>query len=136
MKPGLRAGATRTNRHEIGNDRGFMAEGFRIYSTPSMVMDMEMTCHDLLGEYLADTESAVGERVEMDYLAPTLEGMWVEVTATVTGVAGRRVSFAAEIRDELDVVGRATHVRFVVDLAKQLERLKDRAAKLAQLKKG
>jgi len=132
MKPGLCAGATRTHRHDIVAERSVMEEGFRIYSTPSLVMDMEMTCHDLLGEYLSDTESAVGERVEMDYLAATLEGMWVEVTATVTSVAGRRVNFMAEVRDEFEVVGRATHVRFVVDLAKQRERLDARAVKLAQ----
>ena len=60
--------------------------------------------------------------------------MWVDVTVSVTAVEGRRVSFDAEVRDALEVVGRAKHVRFVVDFAKQKERLEAKTAKLAQLK--
>ena len=134
MKPGLTVGATRTKRYEIDNDRtiAFMGEGLRIYATPFMVRDMENTCRELLGEYLTEAENSVGARVEIDHLGPTLKGMWVEVTATVTGIEGRRVSFDAEIRDELDVVGKAKHVRFVVELAKQRERLEAKAAKLVR----
>ena len=133
MKPGLVVGLTKTKRYEIDTDStiGFMGEGLRIYATPFMVRDMENACRELLGEYLTDAENSVGARVELDHLGPTLKGMWVEVKATVTGVEGRRVSFEAEIRDALDVVGKAKHVRFVVDLAKQKERLEAKAAKLA-----
>ena len=136
MKPGLVAGVTKTKRYEIGTDStiGFMGEGLRIYATPFMVRDMENACRELLGEYLTDAENSVGARVELDHLGPTLKGMWVEVKATVTGVEGRRISFEAEIRDALDVVGKAKHVRFVVDLAKQKERLEAKAAKLAPAK--
>ncbi len=138
MRPGLAAGSTRTNRYAIGSDRTIplMDEGLRVYATSSLVWDMEETCQQLLGEYLTDAENSLGERVEIDHIGPTPEGMWVDVVATVTDVVGRRVTFAAEIRDELDVVGRAKHVRFVVDLARQRERLEARAAKLGQLKKG
>ncbi len=134
MKPGLTAGATRTNRYEIDNERtiGFMGENLRVYATPFMVRDLENTCRELLGEYLTEAENSVGARVEIDHLGPTLKGMWVEVKATVTGVDGRRVNFEAEIRDELDVVGKAKHVRFVVELAKQRERLEAKAAKLVR----
>ena len=134
MKPGLTVGATRTKRYEIDNDRtiGFMGEGLRVYATPFMVRDMENTCRELLGEYLTEAENSVGARVEIDHLGPTLKGMWVDVTATVTGVEGRRVNFEVEIRDELDVVGKAKHVRFVVELAKQRERLEAKAAKLVR----
>ena len=134
MKPGLAAGATLTKRYEIDTDRtiGFMGENLRVYATPFMVRDMENTCRELLGEYLTEAENSVGARVEIDHLGPTLKGMWVEVKATVAGVDGRRVNFEAEIRDELDVVGKAKHVRFVVELAKQRERLEAKAAKLVR----
>ena len=137
MKPELRPGTTRTKRYMIDHDRtiAFMGEGLRVYATTHMVWDMEMTCQELLGEFLSAAENSVGARVEIDHLGPTLAGMWVDVTATVTGIEGRRVSFAAEIRDEMDVVGRAKHVRFIVDLAKQRERLDARVAMLGQLKK-
>ncbi len=137
MKPGLTAGMTQTKRYTVDTDRtiGFMGDALRVYATPMMVRDIEMTCKDFLGEYLTPEENSVGARVEIDHLGPTLLNMWVDVTATVTGVDGRRVNFDVEIKDALDTVGRAKHVRFVVDLSKQKERLEAKAAKLAQLPK-
>jgi|ERR1039458_7728423 predicted thioesterase len=136
MKPGLVIGMTRTRRFDMSEDRtiGFMGEGLRVYATPFMVQDIERTCREFLGEYLTAAENSVGARLELDHLGPTLKNMWVDVTVSVTAVEGRRVSFDAEVRDALEVVGRAKHVRFVVDFAKQKERLEAKAAKLAQLK--
>lgn len=135
MKPGLTAGMKQTKRYVIDIDRtiGFMGDALRVYATPMMVRDIEMTCKDFVGEYLTPEENSVGARVEIDHLGPTLLKMWVDVTATVTGVEGRRVNFEVEVKDALDTVGRAKHTRFVVDLAKQKERLEAKAAKLAQL---
>ena len=138
MSTGLAAGLARTKRIVVDTDRtiGFMGEALRVYATPSMVRDVEITCKDFLAEYLTPEENSVGARVEIDHLGPTLNGMWVDVTATVTSVEGRRVNFDVEVRDALDLVGRAKHTRFVVDLAKQKERLEAKAAKLAALGEG
>lgn len=127
---------SRTQRYPVTQENtiGFMGEEMRVFATPYMVREIERCCRDILGEYLGPEENSVGARVELDHLGPTLNGMWVEVTATVTGVDGRKVSFEAEVRDALDLVGKAKHVRFVVDLAKQKERIDAKAAKLAQLK--
>lgn len=137
MKPGLTAGMTQTKRYTIDTDRtiGFMGDALRVYATPMMVRDIEMTCKDFVGEYLTPEENSVGARVEIDHLGPTLLNMWVDVIATVTGVDGRRVNFEVEVKDALDTVGRAKHTRFVVDLAKQKERLEAKAAKVAALPK-
>ena len=63
------------------------------------------------------------------HLAPTLPGMTVEITARVAAVEGRKVTFDVVARDELEEVGRGTHTRFVVDVAKTILRLKAKAAK-------
>lgn len=135
MDPRLIAGLTDTRRFEIDTDRtiGFMGEALRVYSTPSMVLDIERVCKDFLQRYLAEGESSVGARVEIDHLGPTLRGMWVDVSVRITAVDGRGVSFDAEVRDPLEVVGRAKHIRFVVDLARQKTRLEVKAAKAAAL---
>jgi fluoroacetyl-CoA thioesterase len=121
MKSGLAIGMTRTRRFDMDEERtiSFMGENMRIYSTPFMVRDIERTCREFMDEYLTAAENTVGARMEIDHLGPTLKGMWVEVTATVSSVEGRRVGFEVEVRDALDVVGKAKHLRFVVDLAKQ-----------------
>lgn len=135
MRSDLTLGMKQTKRIVVDTERtiAFMGEGLRVYATPSMVWDVENMCLDFLDEYLTVEESSVGARVEIDHLGPTLIGMWVDVTATITGIEGRRVSFDIDVRDALDVVGKAKHVRFVVDLAKQKERLEAKAVKLSKL---
>jgi predicted thioesterase len=109
-----------------------MGEHLRVYSTPSMVLDIEDACKDFLQEHLSEEESSVGARVEIDHLGPTLIGMWVEIEVTITGIDGRKVSFDAEVRDSVEVVGRAKHTRVIVNLAKQEARLRSKAARAAQ----
>ena len=135
MKPGLEKGSTTTRRFTVDKDRtiGFMGEALRVYATPWMTRDIEVTCRDFLYDHLDETENSVGARIEVDHLGPTLLGMWVDVTATVAEIDGRRVTFEVELRDALDTVGRSRHVRFVVDLARQKARLEAKAAKLKEL---
>ena len=59
----------------------------------------------------------------------------MDVNVTVTEVDRRKVTFEAEVRDALDVIGKSKHIRFVVELAKQKERLEAKKAKLAELGK-
>ena len=138
MKPGFAVGATRTRRYDMDEERtiSFMGEDMRIYSTPFMVRDIERTCREFMDEYLTPEENTVGARMEIEHLGPTLKGMWVEVTATVTSIEARRVGFEVQVRDALDVVGKAKHLRFVVDLAKQRERLQAKAARVAAFNQG
>jgi fluoroacetyl-CoA thioesterase len=138
MKESLRPGVSRTNRIEVGRDRtiGFMGEEGRVYSTPNMVRDMEMTCRELLLEHGDPGEDSVGTDVTIKHLAPTLLGMTVEVTAKVAAVEGRRVVFDVSAKDDVEQIGSGTHGRFVVDVSKTVERLKAKAAKAAGTKSG
>ncbi|MGA7490787.1 MAG: thioesterase family protein [Xanthobacteraceae bacterium] len=133
MKPSLRPGVSRVNRFEIGRERtiGFMGEEARTYGTPSMILDIEHTCRELILEHADAGEDSVGMEVAVKHLAPTLMGMTVEISVRVTAVDGRKVSFEAGVKDELDTVGAGTHTRFVVDKSKTLERLKAKAARFA-----
>src|SRR5450756_2358420 len=88
MKESLRPGISRTSRIEIDRDRtiGFMGEEGRVYATPRLVHDIEHTCRDLILEHSDANEDSVGIDVSIRHLAPTLPGMTVEITATVTAV--------------------------------------------------
>ncbi|MCZ6588137.1 MAG: LysR family transcriptional regulator [Alphaproteobacteria bacterium] len=133
MKDSLRPGLDITVRVTVDADRtiGFMGDDFRVYATPSMVLDIERTCKELLDEHLDDGENSVGARVEIDHLGATLLDMWVDVHAQVAEIDRRRVLFDVEVHDQLgDKVGACQHTRFVVDLAKQKERLDAKRARL------
>ena len=133
MKEGLEVGATHTARYEIDKDRtiGFMGEELRVYATPIMVRDMENTCRLFLEDvYLDEDENSVGARVEIDHMGPTLVGMYVNIKITVTELRGPKVAFEFEVHDQIEQVGRGKHLRFVVPLDKQRERLEGKRARL------
>jgi fluoroacetyl-CoA thioesterase len=131
MKESLRPGVSRINRIVIDRDRtiAFMGEEARVYATPRLVGDVEYTCRNLILEHADPGEDSVGTEIALKHLAPTLAGMTVEIAVQVTAVEGRRIAFEVTVRDELDEVSRGTHSRFVVDIAKTIERLKAKAAR-------
>jgi fluoroacetyl-CoA thioesterase len=137
MKPSLQIGATLTRRIVINRDRtiGFMGEDARVYATPSMIMDIEQTCRKLILEHADAGEDSVGIEVSVKHLAATLPGMTVEIAVTVANVEGRKVVFEVHAKDELEIISTGSHSRFVVDIAKTVERLKAKAAKRDALKK-
>ncbi len=138
MKQSLRPGVSKLRRIVVDNDRtiGFMGEEGRVYGTPELVRDIEHACRDLLLEHADSGEDSVGIEIAVRHTAPTLLGMTVEITATVTAVEGRKVSFDVVAKDELEPIGGATHTRFVVDVAKTHERLKAKAAKRTAARAG
>ncbi len=131
MKTSLTVGTSLKRRIEIDRDRtiDFMGDELRVYSTPSMVSDMEYTCRDLIMDHAEEDEDSVGAHVSVDHLAPTLLSMWVDVTATVTAVEGSRISFDVEVHDKLEQVGHGQHVRFMINKEKQAGRLRKKAAR-------
>ena len=138
MKSTLAKGLSTTKRFTVDRDRtiSFMGEEMRVYATPSMVRDVEHTCLDFLKQHLDEGENSVGARVEIDHLGPTLLDMPVDVTATIADIDGRRVTFEVEVKDAIETVGKAKHVRFVVDLARQKSRLEQKRDKVKGLAKA
>src|SRR5688572_8557506 len=120
MKPSLQTGVVRVKQIAVDRPRtiGFMGEEARTYATPSMILDIEHTCRELIIEHADAGEDSVGMEVCVKHLAPTLLGMTVEITVKVTAVEGRKVQFDVAAKDEFDAVGSGTHTRFVVDKAK------------------
>ena len=133
MKPSLAVGVSVERRYIVDRPRTieFMGEDGRVYATPSLVRDIEMTCRELLLGHLDAGEDSVGARVELDHLAPTLMDMPVEITATIAEVKGRLVALDISARDPVEQIARGRHVRFVVDVGKTKERLSTKRAKAA-----
>jgi fluoroacetyl-CoA thioesterase len=133
MKSSLRPGASRVNRLTVNRERtiSFMGEEARTYATPSMILDIEHTCRELILEHADAGEDSVGMEVAIKHLAPTLMGMTVEITVRVATVEGRKVTFEVAANDDLDAVSAGSHTRFVVEKAKTFERIKAKAARWA-----
>jgi len=127
LKPGLNA----TTRVTVDTARtiGFMGEELRVYSTPSLLYDVEVACRELILPHVGEGKDSVGTRVEFDHVGATLLGMWVEITVKLTEVNGPAVTFEFSARDAVEEVARGKHSRFVVGLEKTAQRLKAKLAK-------
>jgi predicted thioesterase len=104
----------------------FMGEDARVYATPMLVRDIEITCREALLPHLDPGEDSVGTRVEIDHLAPSLLGATVTISARAAEIKGRAVVFEVTATDGAETVCRGRHSRFVVDVAKTKHRLQAR----------
>jgi fluoroacetyl-CoA thioesterase len=133
MKDSLKPGISKVRRITVDRDRtvAFMGEQGRVYATPELCRDIEHTCREALLEHVSPEEDSVGIEIMVRHSAPTLPGMEVSISATVSNVEGRKVSFDVVATDELEPIGTGKHVRFIVDREKTYERLRAKAAKRA-----
>ncbi len=133
MKDTLVAGLHATRSVTIDRPRtiDFLGEQLRVYATPELVRDFEIACRDLLLAHLDPGEDSVGTQVHITHGGATLLGMQVSVEVRIAAIDGRRVDFELVARDALEEIGRGTHQRFVVEVAKLRARVAAKAAKLA-----
>ena len=131
MKTTLLAGVSSTREIVVDRERtiDFMGENARVYATPMLVRDIEMTCRELLLAHLDAGEDSVGTRIELDHTAPTLLGMKVRIEARVSELKGRAVTFEVSAHDGLDAICRCKHSRFIVDVKQTEQRLAAKAQK-------
>ncbi len=97
-------------------------------STPSMIGLMEGAAVKAVSAHLEAGTSTVGSRIDVAHLAPTPVGMSVRARAVLDVVEGRRLVFSVSVADEVGEVGRGTHERFVIDLARFAQRMNERLA--------
>jgi predicted thioesterase len=126
MKPTLQAGLAGKRDFHVGREAtvGFMGEDARVYATPMLVRDIEVACRELLLPHLDAGEDSVGTRVEIDHLAPTLEGAHVAIEVELKELNGRAATFDVKAFEKGQPIGKGRHGRFIVDVAKTRERLK------------
>jgi fluoroacetyl-CoA thioesterase len=94
-----------------------------VFSTPSLVGLMEAAAMEALVGTLADGDTTVGTRIEVDHLAATPLGDTVRAEARLVSVDGRRLVFDVEARDTVRPIGRARHERMVVSRDRFLAKL-------------
>jgi predicted thioesterase len=109
--------------------RFLAGSGILVIATPELVRLMEQAAQEGVGKLLPPHQNTVGVRVELRHLAATPVGMTVTARCTLTEIDRRRLTFTAEVHDALDKVAEGTHERFIVDTAKQQERLQEKAAR-------
>lgn len=122
----LKAGLTYTSKVVVDSDNSASAVGsggLNVFATPSMVALMENAAMNAVAPFLPEGSTTVGTEINTTHIKPSALGDEVEATATLMHVEGRKLSFAVEARDTEGIIGRGTHVRFVVDVERFLAKL-------------
>jgi fluoroacetyl-CoA thioesterase len=118
-------------RRDIKVDGGraisFMDPDLRVYSTPSILSDIEFACRDLLLSMLEVGQDSVGSHVSLDHVGAIVLGRTATVAANIAKLEKRRVTFEATVSAGQREIARATHVRTIVTISE----LKTRIAQLS-----
>lgn len=132
MKDGLKIGAKAEHRFRVEERHTvralFAEEGAfpampAVFATAYMTGLMEWACVELIRPYYADGQDSLGIHVDFSHIAPTLPGQVVTVTAELTGIDGRKLSFALRAHDGIDLIGEGRHDRALIDTEKFATRL-------------
>ena len=94
-----------------------------VLATPAMMALMENAAMLAVAPHLPDGCTTVGGHIESTHLRPSKIGDRVTASAVVTKVDGRKIEFKVEARSGEVLLGEGTHLRFIVDRKKFLERL-------------
>ena len=124
MKPTLVPGLTHTQRFTVTEDKtvpnlypespAFVAMP-KVFATGFMVGFIEWACLEALAPHLDDGEGSLGIHIDVDHRAATPPGMEVTAEVEVTEVDGRKIGFKVTVRDEVEIIAKGAHKRFIVD---------------------
>ncbi|MCQ5364849.1 thioesterase [Anoxybacillus salavatliensis] len=136
MKPGLEIGQKRMIKAKVTPDMYAQFEGniiHPVYSTVAMVYHMEWAARQIILPYLETHEEGVGVSVVVDHISPTIAGMEVTVTATLTALDGVKVVCDVEVVNDAGMVaGKGAVVQYIV----QKETFYKKIEQLEQTKRG
>jgi len=90
----------------------------KVLATPVLVNLFEAAALAVIEPKLPDGTQSLGTRLEINHTAATPTGMTVEVTATLTRIEGKMVTFELLARDEVEQIGSGSHQRVIVDKQK------------------
>ena len=137
----IKVGTKSVRRIKVSHNQttSFLWEGENVFSTPSMISEMEETCRLLLKEQFLKVDSewdSVGTVVDINHTAATPVGAEIILKAEITGVDGRRIRFKVSTEDNLEQIGEGAHERFIINIPKFKEKFDLKVKKLDEAQKG
>lgn len=93
-----------------------------VFATPYMVALMENAAVTALTPHLEEGLGSVGTHLDISHDAATPIGMKVWAEAELTQVNGKALTFSVTAYDEAGVIGKGTHNRFIISVAKFLSK--------------
>jgi len=101
-----------------------------VFATGYMVGLIEWTCIQAINPHLHwPEEQTVGTHIDVSHVAATPEGLTVTVIVKLVKVDGRRLIFDVEAHDNIDLITRGKHERFIINKEKFDGKMNDKLKK-------
>lgn len=123
----MKVGLTFTSKAIVTKENTALALGsgdMEVFATPAMVALMENAAMKAVAEELPEGTTTVGAMINTTHIKPSPLGAEVKATAVLTEADGRKLTFSVKAEDEGGIIGEGTHVRYMVDRARFLAKLK------------
>jgi len=95
-----------------------------VLSTPTAIAFVENTALECVEKFLPENYTTVGVEVNIKHLNPAPIGSKVKVKVRVISVNDRRIVFKAEVRWNNILILEGTHVRYIVNRERFLEKIR------------
>jgi fluoroacetyl-CoA thioesterase len=139
MKPSLQPGIEHTFTFRVSKSKTVPAlypeapefqEMPEVFGTGFMVGFLEWACIKAINPHLDwPEEQTVGTHINVSHAAATPADFDVTARVKLTGVEGRRLTFEVEASDGIDLISKGTVERFIINRAKFVEKVNQKAQK-------
>lgn len=90
-----------------------------VFATGFLVGLLEWACIKAINPHLDwPEEQTVGTHIDVSHEAATPPGLEVTTTVELIAVEGRKLTFAVEAHDGVDLISKGHHERFIINKAK------------------
>ncbi len=90
-----------------------------VFATGFLVGFLEWACIKAINPHLDwPEEQTVGTHINVSHEAATPVGLEVTATVKLIAVEGRKLTFAVEAHDGIDLISKGTHERFIINKSK------------------
>ena len=90
-----------------------------VFATGFLVGFLEWACIKAINPHVDwPEEQTVGTHINVSHEAATPVGIEVTATVELVAVEGRKLTFAVEAHDGIDLISKGTHERFIINKSK------------------
>lgn len=99
-----------------------------VFATGFLVGFLEWACIDALKPHLDwPEEQTVGTHIDVSHCAATPPGLEVTARVELLSIDGRKLTFAVEAHDGVDIIAQGTHQRFIIQRDRFNEKVQAKA---------
>lgn len=121
----LKEGVSFKSKATVGKNNTALELGsgdMDVFATPAMIALMENAAMRAVSAFLPEGSTTVGSLINVSHIKPSGLGEHIEATATLTEIENRKLTFTVTASDSEAIIGKGTHIRYIVDKEKFLSK--------------